>query len=342
MNRNCPQCHNGEISPTGVCLVCGYQIEAEASAPGTSRKGSGSIPGMIEMDYSTSSREPSQEEELPRWRQELSQRLHEIKQKRDTAVEAERGDAAESVLPFLAPQSQAETQPGAPPDQPAEKRRDLKPAQGPVPKHGAEKPSGLRLPQNPRKKAKRVQELELFDVKPVSKIKAPDPGEIKNLIDSVLTRQAVRPDTPAPPAAHPPAFYEGKLILLSRILSGLIDLIVIVLFTGGCIIGADFFSGIAMLDLVSLANYSLLFLLAYFLYSLFFLGTSNQTIGMMITDLRVVGEEGGRPLMVQLLGRCFGYLLSLLGLGIGLLWGLFDRESRCLHDRLSNTRIVRV
>ena len=89
-------------------------------------------------------------------------------------------------------------------------------------------------------------------------------------------------------------------------------------------------------------NFSGLFLLVYFFYSIFFLAASNQTLGMMITDLRVVGSDEGRPLIRQLVGRCFGYLISLMGLGIGLLWSLFDRESLCFHDRVSHTHIIRI
>lgn len=340
MNRDCPQCHSEEISPSGVCLACGHQIEAEVSTAGADAKRSGDTQGTIEMNHSGGSQGPSLEDELPRWRQELSQRLHVIKQKRDTAADVPHTDAEEIISPFPAPQSQEAAQPGAPLDHPMGKMGDLKPAQDPFSKCGSEEPSGFQLPQNSRKKTKKSQELRA--VGSVSKTKQPDPGEIRNLIDIAIVRQAVQPDAPVLSVANRPAFYEGKLILLSRTLSGLIDLIVIVLCAGGCIIAADFFSGITILDSVSLAIYSLLFVLTYFLYSLFFLGTSNQTIGMMITDLRIVGAGGRRPLLLQLLGRCFGYLLSLLGLGIGLLWGLIDRESQCLHDRLSNTRIVRI
>ena len=42
----------------------------------------------------------------------------------------------------------------------------------------------------------------------------------------------------------PTATREGKLILLSRTLSGLVDLLIVVLCTGVFIIAADYFSGI--------------------------------------------------------------------------------------------------
>ena len=144
------------------------------------------------------------------------------------------------------------------------------------------------------------------------------------------------------PGMELPSDDEGKLILLSRTLSGLVDLIIVLLCSGVCIIAADFFSGIIALDTVSYLIYSVLFLLTYFFYSIFFLAASSQTIGMMITDLRVVDADGGRPSISQLLRRGFGHLASLLVLGLGLLWSLFDRESQCFHDRISDTRVIRL
>jgi uncharacterized RDD family membrane protein YckC len=117
---------------------------------------------------------------------------------------------------------------------------------------------------------------------------------------------------------------------------------VIVLCTGGFVLSAEYFSGITVVDQVSLIDFLVLFLLNYFLYSLFFLSASNQTIGMMITDLRVVGTGEKRPSTGQLLRRSLWHLASLFGLGIGLLLSLFDRENLCFHDRHSGTRVERI
>jgi hypothetical protein len=62
---------------------------------------------------------------------------------------------------------------------------------------------------------------------------------------------------------------EGKLILLSRTLSGLVDLMLVVLFTGMFIVATDHFWGISVVDSISIAHFSLLFLLIYFVYSVF-------------------------------------------------------------------------
>jgi uncharacterized RDD family membrane protein YckC len=172
--------------------------------------------------------------------------------------------------------------------------------------------------------------------------------EIQKLIDNAVSRQSSAVNTSSPvgeapgSARRPIVDHEGKLILLSRTLSGLVDLICVVLCTGVFIIAADFFSGILVLDSTSLIGFSVLFLMTYFVYSIFFLASSSQTLGMMITDLRVVGVERKRPSLRQILGRCCGHLVSLLGLGIGLLWSLFNRESLCFHDWISGTHVIRL
>ena len=346
----CPHCQSSEISPDGVCLICGLRVAAdipaqnpEAADPttpeleGAAEENATGHSGMIEMDYSEGT-ESEEASEVPPWRQELSQRLHEIKQKREAVA------ATQQESKLTAPVSQAKAAEALSALQ-ARLLEKMPP----------------RKPQPPAAPPPRQKTLEPVPPEPAVREPIPPPApqpderEIRNLIDNAVSRQA--PQLIAPVIAAQtisPAVVaedyepeslpdeEGKLILLSRTLSGLVDLIVLILCTGVFIICADFFSGILVLDGVSLLNFSLLFLLNFFLYSLFFLSASNQTIGMMITDLRVVGVGRNRPTVRQLLGRCCMYLISLFCLGIGLLLSLFDRDNKCLHDRTSGTRVVRI
>jgi uncharacterized RDD family membrane protein YckC len=177
-----------------------------------------------------------------------------------------------------------------------------------------------------------------------------NPAEIENLIDSVMAREAIQTKASELPekiiAPEPEEVRdEGnpeKLILLSRTLSGLVDLIIVFLCGSAFILVTDMVSGITVFDSLSLIHYSLLLVAIFLVYSLFFLGTANQTIGMMITNLRVVGKSGSRPTFLRLLIRSAVYLLSLLGLGAGLIWGFFDADSDCLQDKLSQTHVVRL
>jgi uncharacterized RDD family membrane protein YckC len=342
----CPQCNSNEISSSGICLVCGYQLEADkpAAEPAAEEKENGSFPGMIEMNYSEGAHEPSAKEELPQWRQELSQRLQAIKQKREIVGAAEHPQVEASIA--LSP---AKTQTGG-----AQAASSARPAEKPpVPKSTLEPPRSpdasperlvIHRTHTPRQKTLQPLEPEPFSVKPAPK--TADPKEIQTLIDNAISMQSAAAPAPVAEitfsAAKQPPRQEGKLILLSRTLSGLIDLILITLCAGAFVIAADFFSGIVVLDAISLICCSVLLLLTYFLYSILFLAASNQTLGMMITDLRVVGNDEKRPSLRRLLGRSLSYLISLFGFGIGLLWSLFDRESQCFHDRISHTHVIRV
>lgn len=331
----CPHCQNDEISDSGVCLVCGHQVTARinsrspASVPEITQKDSDNVSGMVETDNSNSPAESS--EELPQWRIELSQRLQEIRQKKEAAsATGKQAESKSTSLPVI--QSRAADRPDA---------GTMK---------LVEKPPVRKAAQKPRKPPPRQKPLQLVNPESApskTASKTTDKKEIETLIDDAVSRQSTAMSIPAPirkiPPSAPRSFKdrEGKLIFLSRTLSGLIDLICIVLFAGIFVIAADHFGGIIVLDAVSLVGFAALFLLTYFVYSVFFLTASNQTIGMMITDLRVIGINRNRPSLQQFLKRCCWHLISLLVLGIGLLWGLFDRDSLCLHDRLSDTRVIR-
>jgi uncharacterized RDD family membrane protein YckC len=197
-----------------------------------------------------------------------------------------------------------------------------------------------------------LEDLPLFkaaaETKPEAAHKGQTPAaEIQELIDRAVSRQVapaqVAPSFPAAVAKAPVASErESKLILVSRTLSGLVDMIIVGACTAGFVIAADTFSGIEVLDPTSLISYGVLLAAVYLVYSLFFLTTSNQTIGMMITDLRLLDSSRARPAALSVFARTLFYPSAVLFLGIGLLWGFFDRRARCIHDILSGTRISRV
>jgi uncharacterized RDD family membrane protein YckC len=287
-------------------------------------------------------------EELPPWRQELSRRLQEIKQRRESSSEEILPGIAGPKLPFpesserLIASEKTNLTPDAPSAASTRIESNLQEKSRPAPR-STSKRAPVRSVRPARLAPDQSQEAIS---KPATPAPEPKSANIRDLIDHAVTKQPLSPDTDGHvwirPATGTSAGFEDKLILLSRTLSGLIDLIIIVLFTGTFIISADALSGIIVLDAVSLINFSALLLMTYFVYSIFFLSSANQTIGMMITNLKVVAEGRQRPEMRQLFIRCFGYLASACLAGIGLVWGCFDRDSRCLHDVWSNTRVVRV
>jgi uncharacterized RDD family membrane protein YckC len=66
----------------------------------------------------------------------------------------------------------------------------------------------------------------------------------------------------------------------------------------------------------------------------------GQTLGMASWRLRVEREDGRLLIWGDTARRLAWALLSLLPLGLGLVWNLLDPERRAWHDRLSRTRVV--
>ncbi len=68
---------------------------------------------------------------------------------------------------------------------------------------------------------------------------------------------------------------------------------------------------------------------------------SGQTIGMMLTGIRIVNTSGGRASTRSILIRhSIGYLLTLLTFGLGFVITLFNSQGRALHDYLAGTVVV--
>lgn len=365
---NCPNCQSTELDSSGTCLVCGFNTNQSTSIeqPKEEESGAGSFTGMIEMDYSSPSKTDSTEKlELPQWRQDLSKRLQEIKHKRVAGSEArdlrgapkpalqgiERRPKAEGTKDGAAktpPQPRAPrgvprlVRPVAPPEvQATQKRAAPKPTPPP------EEPPELPLFQSVQPEIKPPDQPVDVVLQQTPAVTEAEQQVVESLINDIIARQAEQGSSGAFPerrvlTPQAPEPREDRFILLSRTLSGLVDLLVVAICTGAFITAADMASGIDILDRKSLIVYSLLLFATFLVYSTFFLGTANQTIGMMLTDLRVVDSWEKRPGMRQILARCFAYPVSLLLFGTGLLWGCFDRQSRCLHDRLSATRVVRI
>lgn len=73
------------------------------------------------------------------------------------------------------------------------------------------------------------------------------------------------------------------------------------------------------------------------LYQAFFLTLAGTTPGMRYADLSLCTFDGQIPTQAQLRGRLGALLLSLLPVGLGAAWVLFDDDHLSWHDRLSRT-----
>ena len=76
-------------------------------------------------------------------------------------------------------------------------------------------------------------------------------------------------------------------------------------------------------------------------YSVFFVGSCGQTIGRMVMRLRVVHVDQFSVGFKVAALRLAVWLAVIATLGIGLLPAIKDRKNRALHDRLTQTRVVK-
>lgn len=77
-------------------------------------------------------------------------------------------------------------------------------------------------------------------------------------------------------------------------------------------------------------------------YSIFFVGKFGATPGKMALRLRVVTATGGKVSYARAAGRYFSEFLSSIILMIGYIMAAFDEEKRALHDRICDTRVIRL
>jgi uncharacterized RDD family membrane protein YckC len=135
--------------------------------------------------------------------------------------------------------------------------------------------------------------------------------------------------------------------VLSRIAAAVIDLLIV-----GAIDAAVVYLTVRLCNLqfadamtlpkVPMAAFLLLLNGGYFVL---FTAAGGQTIGKMAGGIRVVpqqrGEWGDRVAFSTAVLRASAYLASLLPAGLGFVPILFSHDGRTLHDRLSDTRVVK-
>lgn len=130
---------------------------------------------------------------------------------------------------------------------------------------------------------------------------------------------------------------------VSRLGAGVVDLLII---TGIDAVVLLLTSRLAGVDLDGQSTATLLvpplflFLLLLDLgYVLTLTRLSGQTLGKMLFSIRVVNVIGGEASTRQIIIRTFGWLISVLLLGIGFLF-LFIGKKRGLHDLAAGTNVV--
>ena len=81
-------------------------------------------------------------------------------------------------------------------------------------------------------------------------------------------------------------------------------------------------------------------LLTFYGFYTYFWVKSGQTLAMQAWRLKLVQQNGQAVTINQAWLRLSLAALSFFALGFGYFYALFDPEKRCLHDKLSNTKLV--
>jgi uncharacterized RDD family membrane protein YckC len=77
-------------------------------------------------------------------------------------------------------------------------------------------------------------------------------------------------------------------------------------------------------------------------YYIYFHGRFGASLGKMLVGLKVVRPDGADITYGRATGRYFGDILSGICCNIGYIMAGFDEEKRSLHDRICDTRVVRI
>jgi uncharacterized RDD family membrane protein YckC len=77
-------------------------------------------------------------------------------------------------------------------------------------------------------------------------------------------------------------------------------------------------------------------------YEVWFLGKFGATPGKMALGLKVIRPDGEKITYLRALARHLAEILSGLILCIGYIMVAFDEEKRALHDRICDTRVIKV
>ena len=137
------------------------------------------------------------------------------------------------------------------------------------------------------------------------------------------------------------ALYDDRAPVLSRLAGSAIDLLIVAFASSPFAAIIELTNG-NWSDWRVTASMGGIVLIVMFLYLTAATALAGRTWGMSLLSLRAVDAETGLPPTTrQSVGRALLYIVSLITLGLGLLYALFDAEGRTAHDHFSGTAVVR-
>ncbi len=88
------------------------------------------------------------------------------------------------------------------------------------------------------------------------------------------------------------------------------------------------------------AAYQIYLLIIAYIYFVWQWSFGGRTLGMRTWNIKIMNEKGENPSWQESTKRYFGSILSIILLGSGFLWSLFDHKKCALHDHLSKTTLI--
>ena len=126
-----------------------------------------------------------------------------------------------------------------------------------------------------------------------------------------------------------------------RVTAGVFDLVFIALMVSPAV-AAVYYSGTAWTDSRVISIVSGITAITMFAYLTITVALTGRTLAMRMFSLRTIDLRTGLiPTGGQSIRRAMVQVLSLAVFGLGLLYALIDPDKRTVHDRLSNTIVVR-
>jgi uncharacterized RDD family membrane protein YckC len=187
------------------------------------------------------------------------------------------------------------------------------------------------------------RQLSIFEVDPGAISFEPEAAEVApeaSWPEPEWSEIELEAQLPAEPEIHetPAPVLEVELAPVGdRLMAALIDIAVIaVAFMGAALAAVTRIGHLPMTRIVESGAVSA-FLLFGMLYYTLFLTLAEITPGMKCARIALCTFDGRIPTRAELRSRLGALLLSLVPVGLGIAWALFDDDHLCWHDRLSRT-----
>jgi uncharacterized RDD family membrane protein YckC len=195
-----------------------------------------------------------------------------------------------------------------------------------------------RRAEGPFAEEDRESQLSIFEVDPEAISTQPEEAEVASEPEwSGIELEAQPQDEPESPPEPDSQLTLQQASGSRRLMALLVDgMLIAGVLLGGALVAAEKVAHPPAIKIVALGAVVAI-LLAGLIYQTLFLTLAAATPGMRCARISFCTFDGQKPTRGQLCGRLGALLLSVVPVGLGVAWALFDDDRLCWHDRLSRT-----